>query len=170
MRSFFRLPYNWRTPFGYLSTMTLQIFITFLIISITFSALAFAIGFCVFLSALCSDLENDLHQLNENIRAHVALRKHLKKANSIKIELKICEIIRFHCDAKQLSRMRISWNFSFLCYSNEIFISDVHSNVQLPMTQSSQYLSSNRWFIAALFFWKPFRWVICLQYWYFVKI
>lgn len=99
-----RYPFNWKTPFGYIVAMSFQLFMFIIALIICFSSKLFPISFCVFLTAFCEDLENDLHEQNENMRIHAASKIRQTNANRNEMKQNICGIIRFHCDAKQLSR------------------------------------------------------------------
>lgn len=108
-----RYPFNWKTPFGYIAAMSFQLFIFIISLIICFSSMLFPISFCVFLTAFCEDLENDLHEQNENLRIHSAPKIGQTNANRNEMKQKICDIIRFHCDAKQLSRRNFIRNSIF---------------------------------------------------------
>lgn len=66
------------------------------------------IGFCLYALAFVSDLKFSLFNLNSEIE-HVSKRR-ATHTNVFYHKQNLCEIIRFHCDAEQLSN-------TLVCYS-----------------------------------------------------
>lgn len=96
----FRLPYDWRPTFPYLGTYFIQSLAIFFCCLAFFVALFLPIGLCWYSIVFISDLELSLFKLNSEIgRASGKL----KKSNLIASKQKLCEIIRFRCEAEQLS-------------------------------------------------------------------
>ena len=89
-----RLPYNWKTPFGYLITLAAESASTHSALFCTSPIVSFFGGWAWL--AICSlkDISNDLPELIVGKGTH-GRRKEMKK--------RFCSIILFYSDAKQLS-------------------------------------------------------------------
>lgn len=91
------------TPIGYIFTILVQSAESFLVIYIWTCAVSFPFIHCVFMIACCTDLKTELSMLNDNIEIENNREKKLQAKAITEIKEKFCEIIQFHCDAKQLS-------------------------------------------------------------------
>lgn len=89
---FSRLPFNWRTPWGYLAAWIIQSvgFLCTLMCIPGFSVMFF--GSCWLFASIIKDLANDLPQLNTT------------KADRRQYELKarFCRTVQYHSNLKQL--------------------------------------------------------------------
>lgn len=72
-------------------------------------------GFCKFLNSFASDLKVHLCQLNESYT------RNTKKISKAKIREQLCDIIQFHCDARQLSYSNFISRKSFFRTLNILF-------------------------------------------------
>lgn len=62
--------------------------------------LSLILGFCIFLTTIITDLENDLRCLNEDF---IALENSVwDDANHMEFKLKFIDVIRFYSEAKML--------------------------------------------------------------------
>lgn len=102
---YFRLPYDWRPTFTYLGTYFLQ-GLSLSFFTITFYVTMFLhIGFCLYSFAFVSDLKFSLFELNAEIVS--VFKRPETSRNTVKHKQKLYEIIRFHCDAEQLSNKAV---------------------------------------------------------------
>lgn len=92
-----------QTPIGYIVTILIQSVGSFVIISGLLCTVLFPVAHCVFIITFCSDLESELFVLNEIIQNECEKKSPFSTNAIIKIRGKLCKIIRFYCDAKQLS-------------------------------------------------------------------
>lgn len=90
-----RLPFNWRTPFGYLIALCIECMAVFSIILTTIPLVCFFIGSCWLCIAFAKDITNDLSLWN--LGGLTSNQSHLK------CKMKLCRIVEIHSDVKQLS-------------------------------------------------------------------
>lgn len=92
---FCRLPFNWRTPIGYLIALAAE---CTAINSATFGftpVISFFVGSGWFVIGIVKDITNDLGELNVRKAPNNKRKKELKE--------KFCYILRFYSDARELS-------------------------------------------------------------------
>lgn len=94
--------------------MFFQSYTTYVTALILFATILIPVSHCVFITAFCSDLENDVHILNEIIKIESEKKKKLPADVVIEIKRKFSKIIQFQCDAKQLSGKDFSNTYSKL--------------------------------------------------------
>lgn len=96
---FSRYPFDWKTPIGYAVCIFIQLSKFYLLIEVYACAMIVTIGFCLFVSAFVSDIEEKLRQFNEDV---VALEgKKVTAKEHIMLTTKFSEIIEFHAEAKE---------------------------------------------------------------------
>lgn len=61
---FTRLPFNWKTPFGYLIALMMQAVASYFTLLSTASTLCLLVGLCLLFIAFVEDLANDLNALS----------------------------------------------------------------------------------------------------------
>lgn len=88
---------------GYMIAMAIQLTQSYIIIYVWLGALWFPVAHCVFLIAFCTDIENELRMLDRIITLSGEQEKIFSTTDLIKIKKRLRGIIRFQCDAKQLS-------------------------------------------------------------------
>lgn len=97
-KSFFlpRMPFNWKTPFGYCITMLIQSTDVYYSGLCGLPIVCFLIGGCYLLKTIVNDITNDLFRLNT-----------VQKSEKDRINTKIlfCNIIQNFSDTKQLSKI-----------------------------------------------------------------
>lgn len=76
---------------------------SYIYVTVLFCILGIFIGFCVFSVAITNDLEKNLHLTKRKIELNIDRTKKLSAEIEIEVKRNLCEIIRFHSDAKQLS-------------------------------------------------------------------
>lgn len=81
-------------------SQSLGVYLAFIITS---SAILFPIAHYVLLITSISDLENEMHALNENIKLERGEKNKLSTSYLFEINRKLGKFIRFQCDTKQLS-------------------------------------------------------------------
>lgn len=90
---FFRLPFEWRTPFGYLIACSIQFPCVYFHMMVAACSLNFLIGSCRILMSFAKDIKNDLYFLNKNSETNL---------NRVQLKVKLSEFIEFHAKIKQL--------------------------------------------------------------------
>lgn len=93
MKSIFRFPFNWKTPFGYLVAYILNCCATFCVIYGHYMVFCFLIGSSWLTITCVKDITNDLNNLTVKRLTHES-QQQLKRS--------LINIIQFHSDAKQL--------------------------------------------------------------------
>lgn len=83
--------------------MFFQSYTTYVTALILFATILIPVSHCVFITAFCSDLENDVRMLNEIIKIESEKKRKFPADVVIEIKRKLCKIIQFQCGAKQLS-------------------------------------------------------------------
>lgn len=96
-----RYPFDWSTPIGYLACCFLQIPPIFAAPDLFMYALVLVIGFSLFSQDFISDIELNLHRLNDDLHASEENSPTAKQYMEMKI--KLFGIIQFHSEVKQLS-------------------------------------------------------------------
>lgn len=86
-----RVPFNWRTPCGYLIPFTLQLISTYCSLLCCIFSMSFLIGSACILIAFAKDMENDLNAINESV----------KTGNRIKLTKSVAVLIQFDADTKR---------------------------------------------------------------------
>lgn len=87
-----RLTLDWKNPFGYLLALLSEWMAVYSIIQTTIPVTCFFVGSCCWFIAFANDITSDLDVLNIG-----------GLSNRAKIKMRLCNIVRFHLDAKQLS-------------------------------------------------------------------
>lgn len=87
------MPFNWRTPFGYVITCSLQCLAWYFLLANCSVILVFLGGVCWFLMTFIGDINEDFHSLNTITK------------DSMKFKKKLYRIIKFHTDVIQLSHI-----------------------------------------------------------------
>lgn len=77
------------------------------------------IGASMLLALFCSDFQQSLKILNREIEQNVHAEKGKSPINRRRVEHKLCELIQFHADIRQLSAIslnlyRIQYYYSFI--------------------------------------------------------
>lgn len=95
----FRLPFNWRTPFGYLVALTAQSLAAVSTLLCGTTAMSFGIGTCWLFINMAKDIISDFEQLN--------VADYSKKTSPTKAMQHFCNIVQCYADLKQLSSVNI---------------------------------------------------------------
>lgn len=90
---FVRLPFEWRTPFGYLIAYFIQFPCAYFQMLVAACSLNILIGSCRILMSFVKDIENDLYSFNKNTET---------KLNRAELKVQLNEFIEFHVKIKQL--------------------------------------------------------------------
>lgn len=96
----FRLPFNWRTPLGYLMALILQAASTYVTLLSVSPSIILLVGSCWILILFIHDITNDLSKLSAI--KHDQLLSSGKNTNG-KIKRRFCKIVRNFSDVKELS-------------------------------------------------------------------
>lgn len=101
MNRHFRMPFDWRTPLGYLIVLALESFVVSSIGFTNMPLICFIVGSCWLINSLVKDIANDLIDFN------------VSKKNEVRMKAKenLCHIVQNFADIKQLSEnsnMRIT--------------------------------------------------------------
>lgn len=89
-----RLPFDWKTPKGYVISFIFQFILTINLLYSVLCLTILAIGTCLILISLAKDIQCYLNLIKMNAR---------DKRNRRKISKKFTHFIRFHSNSKQLS-------------------------------------------------------------------
>lgn len=89
-----RLPFNWRTPFGYLIAFFVQNTGAFAVILSSSTVLSFLIGSCWLLFTIIRDIYKDLKYLK--------CKKKLRRCDR-NLKINFYHIVKLYLDTKQLS-------------------------------------------------------------------
>lgn len=97
---FFRYPFEWRTPIGYIGCVLIQIPTLFVDAEFYVSTLNLIIGCCAFISSLVSDLKEEIRQFNVRL---IELKSKKKSSEREVAELKkeLNKIIQFYVDSRE---------------------------------------------------------------------
>lgn len=90
----FRMPFNWKTPIGYLVTFSYEYLSIFYVGIFCACNLLFPASFCWLISTFILDIQSELSDLNENYEM---------SGNSVQLNEKLCRFIELHQIAKQFS-------------------------------------------------------------------
>lgn len=91
-----RIPFNWKTPIGYLIAFLIQACFFEAMLQAACCALGMLIGFFLFMKAFGESLQRKIYNINQNYKFD---------KNVEEITFEICDFIRLHSDAKELSKM-----------------------------------------------------------------
>lgn len=91
------MPFNWRTPFGYLITISLQYILAQYSIAFICPVLCFFIGSCFLLKSFAGNITNDINSLNA-VAKKKSDRNYAKKIRTI-----FCNAVQDHGELQQLS-------------------------------------------------------------------
>lgn len=94
------MPWNWNCPSGFLLLVCVQSFWLNITGWLVVCSLLLYIGLCEFFGALAEDIKICLIHLNDSITSE---RQNYTTSTCIEYKQKLCEIIRFHSVAKELS-------------------------------------------------------------------
>lgn len=95
----FRLPFNQKTPIGYLSLSLFNIIGMFCLIFTSVPILCLLIGSCWLFICFANDITNDLQWLS------IGGTTKLKRRRMKEVMDRLCKIVQIHSDLKQLSEM-----------------------------------------------------------------
>lgn len=87
-----RMPFDWRTPFGYLKAICVASNIVYYILMESIFNVSLAIGSCCFMGAFAKDIKTNLNELHN---------RNTKNELPSEFYKKFCDIIEFHVTAKQ---------------------------------------------------------------------
>lgn len=91
------MPFNWKTPFGYLMCTCLETVSMFSSAVLFVTILTLTIGFCILADAFVSDLEENLRELQEDL----LITEKMRTKNEIAIKKKVIDFIQFHSEARE---------------------------------------------------------------------
>lgn len=107
-----RLPFNWKTPFGYMIATIFFLAATCAVLYALTLTLSFYAGACYFFISFSKDISNDVPLL---IVGGKSKRSHQK------MKARFCKIIQLNSTVKQLSRCWTHHIFIFQCAFISIF-------------------------------------------------
>lgn len=106
-----RLPFDYKTPFGFLLLSFVQIPWAFCIVFSAVPVISFFIGSCWLFTSFVKDVTNDLHQLNLAGKS---------KRGRMNVKERFCNLVQVYTNLKELSSNLPSF-FSSLQWSNNWF-------------------------------------------------
>lgn len=112
---FDRMPFNWKTPIGFLVIFLFQCVNVNNAAMIVTPTMCFFVGSCILLKSLIEDITNDLNSLNQDEQKMSKLDKRKKIAKE-----DFCYVIQEFSDVKQLSVL-------FLHFSNYLCLREVEN-------------------------------------------
>lgn len=95
------LPFNAKTPFGYLIALAAETATTFVTVFSFVPIISFFVGSAWLAITFIEEITNDLTELNLITKA-----SHQNNNNNNELKERFCYIIRFYSDTKQLSAMQ----------------------------------------------------------------
>lgn len=105
---FSRMPFDWRTPFGYFWYLAFYGFGMVCVVLTAMPTMCLLVGCCWLFSAFAKDITNDLYFLN------MSLRPNSQRNDRLEFRRDFCQLVQLHSDAKELSAKL--WIFStFIC-------------------------------------------------------
>lgn len=99
---FFRIPFKWAPPFGYLLVWLIDAVSICCVIFVIIPGMALGIGVCWWIAAFINDTLNELDKLSSFCKA--------ARKNACEIKVRFCNIIQLYSETKQLSK-----TFGFFC-------------------------------------------------------
>lgn len=107
--SVFRMPFNWRTPYGYAIVLFLQIADVSSVLYCATLLFAFFIGSCWLCIVFVKDVANDLDSLNS---VNATNGNASNNNNDRLMTERFFNVVQYYCDVKQLS-MKSSLHYLF---------------------------------------------------------
>lgn len=95
---YYRLPFNWQTPRGYLFTEPVVSAIYFVLFLCLVPTIGYYAGSCALFITFVEDITNDLKHLNIKKR---------RNQNWNEMRAAFCKIIQLHSEVKQLSEQNL---------------------------------------------------------------
>lgn len=92
-----------KTPIGYIVTILIQSIELYAVVFIWLSTVLIPVAHCVLIVAFCTDLKNELRIWNEKIKIESKQKNPIPSKIKLENKQKLCKILRFYGDAKQLS-------------------------------------------------------------------
>lgn len=93
----FRFLFGWKSPLGYITTVSLQYMIVVYEFTFLASMIIFAGGVALFLIAVTKDIHAILKSINDGAK---------NDKNRLHIARQLIRFVKLHCDSKQLSRLK----------------------------------------------------------------
>lgn len=90
------MPFDWRTPYGYLVAVCAALPAVYYVIIQSICNVCSAIGPCCFMIAFAKDITAEMMKLDES----ATMNDH---GHPTRFYQKMCSILKFHANAKQLS-------------------------------------------------------------------
>lgn len=100
IRHLLRLPYDWRTPFGYLIILVVQGISTLFTVTTVTPIIGSIVVSCWLFASFIEDITNDLSALSVNGSTRTSTHK---ITDSAALKEQFCNIIQNHSDIKELS-------------------------------------------------------------------
>lgn len=97
-----RYPYNWRKPIGYFFTMIVTTLKFYNMGTLYLCVLCIMVGFGEFLIAFAADFEHTLNVIDADLLQYGISSGPLTDANRMRIKLMFRNLVKFHCDFRQL--------------------------------------------------------------------
>lgn len=150
-----RLPFNWKTPVGYIVTVIWMSASYFLILSCLLSTIWFYAGCCWLIITFVEDITNDLELLSVGSRSD---QRRLERFG---------KIIQLHIDVKQLSWLIILINY----------LIDIHTFSVRAFQVSMAFISLLGWLANSMPFTNSWLsatfyglWVVCVAiHWHYYR-
>lgn len=98
---YFRMPFSWKTPVGYLITFLIELVAWFSSVLTCTCILSYLIGVCLIIIPLVGEIEGELHSLNNNEKNND--RKDAQNCSPIVLKKKLIDIVQFHANTIELS-------------------------------------------------------------------
>lgn len=130
-----RMPFDWKTPLGYLIAYLSGIPVIYYIIRFSTCTMTFPAASCGIMIAFSKDIRAELAAINQQSK---------NRENDAKVMKKVCEIVGFHSVARQLSCHLLQSALVNLWPIVSSFFSDSPTNLVTFFTLFSPYTLPGR--------------------------
>lgn len=100
-------PFDWKTPFGYVSCVLIELFVVFAACELYVSVVGLTVGVCMVIADFASDNKEKLHQFNRILTGLEDLE--ISAKDRVMLKKKLTEIIEFNVEARELSYCTIKF-------------------------------------------------------------
>lgn len=123
---YFRVPFDWRSPFGYIMYLMFYVPGIFCVIYAAVPPICFYAGSCLLFIAFVQDIEDDLN---------VLMVKNSDGTHDAKLKAQFFEIVQVYSEVKELGYLVFCLNNSNI--SNRIFLLSFRQNLASLMNLTS---------------------------------
>lgn len=113
MCTLYRFPFDWKTPIGYLTAITMQYVAVRFVCFFGAVLCAFEIGFYLWTMGLIEDIGNDISSFNDMAKS---------QKNEGQTAERLRNSIEFHLNVKELSIFKTKSNYNFIFIRIFVFI------------------------------------------------